>query len=90
MLEKGKNIMAGSKLTHQEPAIFYHLRQSQPQRIKHYAYAGEGHQGTCPHRGYLKINAEDMKGAGSQRDADDVVDECPEQILPNHVNRLLA
>ena len=31
-----------------------------------------------------------MKGAGCQRDADDVVDERPEQILPNHVNRLLA
>ena len=66
------------------------LRQSQAQRIKHYAYAGEGHQGTCPHWGYLEINSEDMKGAGCQRDADDVVDERPEEILPNHVNRLLT
>ena len=31
-----------------------------------------------------------MKDAGCQRDADDVVDERPEEILPNHVNRLLA
>ena len=31
-----------------------------------------------------------MKGASCQRDADNVVDERPEEILPNHVNRLLA
>ena len=31
-----------------------------------------------------------MNDAGCQRDADDVVDERPEEILPNHVNRLLA
>ena len=33
-----------------------------------------------------EINAEDMKGAGCQRDADDIVDERPEEILPNHVS----
>lgn len=39
MLEKGKNIMVGSQLTHRESAIFsFILRQSQSQRIKHYAY----------------------------------------------------
>ncbi len=35
----------------------------------------------------MEIDAEKVGQAGRQGDADDVVDECPEEILPNHVHR---
>ena len=56
-----------------------HIEQIQTQGIAHHAEAGKAHGGGTEHR--VQGQAEGDEHTGRQRDADDVVDEGPEQIF---------
>ena len=53
-----------------------HIEEIQPQGIRYDRYAGKAHCRSADHRVHLV-----PVQTSSQRDADQVVEECPEQVL---------
>ena len=62
--------------------------QIQPQRVRHHAEAGQAHRGRAVHR--VQRQPQPDEHARCQRNADDVIDEGPEQVLMDVAQRRAA
>ena len=64
------------------------VKQVQPQSVAHHAEAGKAH-GSCAEHG-IQRQPQGNEHTGCQRDADDVVDKCPEKVLLDISERCTA